>query len=319
MKHLQAAVIVVALVGATIGGSAAAQLSAIPPEIATKVRAFGPIFNEETRATFVALYAPLQPALAANVFVAAKIAYGQDERHRLDVIAPAQKPAPPAPVVIHIPGGAYVRGDKTLPGTPFHQNIGAFWARNGLIGVNATYRLAPKHQWPAAAQDIGAVVKWVRANIAAYGGDPNRILLMGHSSGASHIATYIFHEELQLASGDDGVVGAILLSGGYDPTTESTAGRRAYFGDDEGLYPARSAIRHVAGRALPVFIVFAEYDPPRFQIQATSLFNALCQRDSRCPRMKQLLGHSHNTEVLHIGTRDESLTSELTDFVWGLK
>src|SRR5687768_16079788 len=51
------------------------------------------------------------------------------------------------------------------------------------------------------------------------GGDRNRIVLMGHSSGASHVAIYIFHEELQPAGGDDGVVGAILLSGGYDPTT----------------------------------------------------------------------------------------------------
>jgi len=115
------------------------------------------------------------------------------------------------------------------------------------------------------------------------------------------------------------VVGAILLSGGYDPTTEATAGRRAYYGEDLSLYPARSAIRHVAGRTLPVFIGFAEYDPPRFQLQAVSLFKALCERDKRCPPMKELMGHSHNTEVLHIGTSDESLTAVLVAFVKGLK
>ena len=115
------------------------------------------------------------------------------------------------------------------------------------------------------------------------------------------------------------VVGAILLSGGYDPTTGSTAGRRAYFGEDESVYPARAAIRHVAGRTLPVFIGFAEYDPPRFQVQAVSLFKALCERDRRCPPMKQLFGHSHHTETLHIGTSDESLTGDLAAFEKGLK
>lgn len=319
MNHFQNATIMVALGGAIFSGSAAAQLSVIPPEVTAKVRAFGPVFNAETSASFRALYAPLQPPLGPDIVVKTDIAYGPDERHRLDVFAPAQKPAEPTPVVIHIPGGAYVRGDKTIPGTPFYQNIGAFWARNGIIGVNATYRLAPKHQWPMAAEDIGAAAKWVRANIAAYGGDRNRIVLMGHSSGAGHVATYIFHEELQPAGGDDGVVGAILLSGGYDPTTESTAGRLAYYGEDLSLYPARAAIRHVAGRTLPVFIGFAEYDPPRFQVQAVSLFKALCERDKRCPPMKQLLGHSHNTEILHIGTSDESLTADLAAFVKGLK
>jgi acetyl esterase/lipase len=319
MNHFQNAVIMVALGGAIFSGSAAAQLSAIPPEVAAKVRAFGPVFNAETSASFRALYAPLHAPLGPDIVVKTDIAYGPDERHRLDVFAPAQKQAQPAPVVIYIHGGAYVRGDKTIPGTPFYQNIGAFWARNGIIGVNATYRLAPKHQWPAAAQDIGAAAKWVRANIAAYGGDRTRIVLMGHSSGAGHVATYIFHEELQPAGGDDGVVGAILLSGGYDPTTGSTAGRRAYFGEDESLYPARAAIRHVEGRTLPVFIGFAEYDPPRFQVQAVSLFKALCERDKRCPPMKQLFGHSHHTETLHLGTRDESLTGDLAAFVKGLK
>lgn len=51
-------------------------------------------------------------------------------------------------------------------------------------GVNMTYRLAPRHTWPAAQEDIAAAVRWVRQNIASQGGDPRRIFLMGHSAGA---------------------------------------------------------------------------------------------------------------------------------------
>src|SRR5207244_10416095 len=135
---------------------------------------------------------------------------------------------------------------------------------NAMIGVNMTYRLAPKHQWSAGAQDVGAAIKWVRDNIGAHGGDPNRIVLMGHSAGASHIAGYLFHEGLWL-SGGDGVVGAIQLSGGYDPTSRQTEARRAYYGEDQTLYVERSPLHHVAARVVPIFIGFAEYDQPRYQ------------------------------------------------------
>jgi acetyl esterase/lipase len=129
----------------------------------------------------------------------------------------------------------------------------------------------------------------VRTNIGAYGDDPKRIVLMGHSAGASHVAGYLFHKQLQPADGDDSVIGAILLSGGYDPTAGMTDGRRAYYGEDQSLHAARSPLRHIG---------FAEYDPPRFQIEAINLFRALCERDNRCPPMKQLRGHNHLTECL---------------------
>jgi acetyl esterase/lipase len=319
MKRVRVAMLTIGLTSLALGGSAVAQLSAIPPDVTAKVRQVGPVFNDETRASARSVYTPLQPKIGPEILVKADLSYGPDERHKLDVVAPASKPAQPVPVVIFFHGGAYVRGNKTTPGTPFFQNVAAFWVRNGIVGVNATYRLAPKHQWPAGAQDVGAAAKWVRANIGAYGGDPNRIVLMGHSSGASHVSGYLFHTQLQPGDGNDGVIGAILLSGGYDPTTGMTDGRRAYYGDDQNLYAARSPLRHIASRSTPLFIGFAEYDPPRFQIEAINLFKAICERDRRCPPMKQLLGHNHHTEIYHIGTSDESISADLIAFVRGLK
>jgi acetyl esterase/lipase len=319
MKRFKGVILAAGVTSLAFGGAAVAQPSAIPPDIAAKVRALGPVLNDEVRASARSAYAPLQPKIGPEILVKADISYGPDERHKLDVFALAPKPTHPAPVVIFFHGGAYVRGDKTTAGTPFFGSIAAFWVRNGFIGVNATYRLAPKHQWPAGAQDVGAAAKWVRTSIGAYGGDPSRIVLMGHSAGASHVAGYLFHKQFQPADGDDGVIGAILLSGGYDPTSGMTAGRRAYYGEDQSLYAARSPLRHIAARATPIFIGFAEYDPPRFQIEAISLFKALCERDNHCPPMKQLRGHNHMTEVYHIGTPDESLSAEIIAFVRGLK
>ena len=141
---------------------------------------------------------------------------------------------------------------------------------------------------------------------------------MGHSSGASHITGYLFHKKPWL-SGSDGVIGAMLLSGGYDPTNEQTAGRSAYYGEDHTLYDERSPLRYIRTRLVPIFIVFAEYDPPRFQLEAIGLFRAICERDKRCPPMRQLLGHNHMTEVYHIGTSDDSVGSDLVAFVRSLK
>ena len=302
-------------------GTAAAQ---IPAEIAAKIREFGPVQNPKTIELGRALYAPLQPKPGSDVVVTKDIEYGPDERHRLDVFVPARKPAKPAPVVIFVHGGGYVGGAKSTPNTPFYESIGAFWARSRIIGVNTTYRLSPQHPWPAGGQDVADTVAWVRANIAQYGGDPLRIVLMGHSAGATHVATYLFYkdgspEKQPWPLSGDGVVGAILLSGWYDPATSTTAASRGYFGDDASLYPARAAVRQVASRTVPVFIGFAEYDPPGFQVEAVNLFKAICERDQRCPPMKQAHGHNHMTQIYHLGTSDRLLSSDLVDFVQRLK
>jgi acetyl esterase/lipase len=317
-KPVRVATFAIGLAAISTGDPVCGQPAGVPPEAAAKVRALGPVLNDEVRSSARSLYTPLQPKIGPDTLVRTNVAYGPDERHKLDLLAPALKPPALVPVVIFVHGGMYVRGDKSVPGTPFLQNIAAFWVRHNMIGVNMTYRLAPKHQWPAGAQDVGAALSWVRDNIAGYGGDPNRVVLMGHSAGASHIAGYLFHKELWPSDGD-GVIGAILLSGGYDLDSGQTEGRRAYYGEDRSLYAQRSPLRNVTSRSVPIFIGFAEYDPPRFQLEAIGLFKALCERDNRCPPLKQLLGHNHMTQVYHIGTADESLTADLLAFVRGLK
>ena len=93
--------------------AADAQLSAIPRELLTTVQALGPVLNDEVRGSARDLYAPLHPKLGPEKFVRTDLAYGPDERQKLDLLAPATKPATPVPVIIYVHGGMYVRGDKT--------------------------------------------------------------------------------------------------------------------------------------------------------------------------------------------------------------
>src|SRR3546814_8950681 len=113
----------------------------------------------------------------------ADIAYGSEERHRLDVY-PHDKAS--APVLLFLHGGGFVGGDKR--GDPlFYGNVGRYFAAHGYLTVLANYRLAPDATWPSGNEDIAAILSWIGGNAAAHGGDPERILIIGQSAGAAHV------------------------------------------------------------------------------------------------------------------------------------
>jgi acetyl esterase/lipase len=176
---------VFALAAAT---SANSQTNPMPPDIAAKLVEIGRVVGPEKTAP---LYAPLQekePYVGINV--TRDIKYGPGERNLLDVFLPEGAAGPP-PVLVFVHGGGFIRGNKRTPGTPFYDNIMLWAARNGMLGVNMTCRLAPQSLWPAGAEDVAAGVRWVRNTIASHGGDPERVFLMGHSAGATHVASYL--------------------------------------------------------------------------------------------------------------------------------
>ena len=137
-------------------------------------------------------------------------AYGKHERQRLDVFAP-DGIAEPRPVVIFVHGGGFVGGDRRTAGTPYYDNVGVWAARNGFVGVTMSYRLAPQFKFPAGPDDVAGAVAWVRENIAAHGGDPTAIVLLGQSAGASHVAAYGAR-----ADRDERVRAIAMMSGIYD-------------------------------------------------------------------------------------------------------
>lgn len=238
--------------------------------------------------------------------------YGTHERHRLDVFTPdgAQR----LPVLLFMHGGAYVGGDKHIDGSPFYTNIGAWAARNGMVGVNMTYRLAPQATWPAAQEDIASAVRWVRANVAAHGGDPSRIILMGHSAGASHVSNYLAHPRFHGADGP-GVAGAVIVSAFYDfEKLNATQTFFQYHGNDRAQYVQRSPLRGLLESRVPMLFAVAEFDTPDFNQQAEILKDTFC-RAGRCPRMLMLPRHSHMSEIYSVGTADVGLANEILGFV----
>jgi acetyl esterase/lipase len=111
------------------------------------------------------------------------VAYGPGERQRLDVYSP--KGVTRAPVLIFVHGGGWYRGGRE--DYPF---LGDAFVEKGYVTVIISYRVAPQAVFPAFVQDVATSVRWVKDNIANLGGDPDRIYLMGQSSGA-HIASLV--------------------------------------------------------------------------------------------------------------------------------
>lgn len=302
------------------GSPARGQVSLLPPDVQQVLAAVGPQWGKALAKNIETTIAAFQPLLKAapkdGVVVAKNIAYGEDAKQVLDVYRPQGRNE--APVVIYIHGGAYVRGDKDLHGE-IYGNIATWFARQGALGINATYRLAPAAKWPSAADDVRAMVKWAKESAARFGGDPNRIYLIGHSAGATHVASYIFDRSLQPATGP-GVSGAVLISGRYrleyDPADPNGKNMQASFGEDSSAYPARSPVTHIRdGERVPVFVVITEYDNPGLDVVGAELLAALCARDGACPRFTRLEKHNHLSEVAAFNTADEQLGREILEFM----
>jgi acetyl esterase/lipase len=285
--------------------------SPMPADIAAKLVEIGHTIDGRRTG---ALYAPLQEKEPyQGVKVERDVKYGPADRNLLDVFAP-EAATSPRPVLIFVHGGALVRGDRRIPGSPFNDNIMLWAVKNGFVGVNMTYRLVPEATWPAGPEDMGAAVAWVGREIAARGGDPSRVYPMGHSAGALHVASYVSHPEFYKVSGG-GLAGAIMISGTYDlATTNLSDAAKVYFGSDPALYAERSAIRGLIATKIPLMIASAELDPPHFIRQFEELKSATCEGPQGCIRAVMLPQHSHTSEVFSINTADTRLTDQILEF-----
>lgn len=284
------------------------------PETRKTIEALGLDLTPEMMGGTQTLFAETFRGMDPATEVERDLTYGPDPRHRLDLFTQAGTKG--APVLVYVHGGGFVMGDKrSSGGLPFYDNIGDFAARSGMVGVTITYRLAPDNPWPAGPEDLGLLVGWLRENIAAHGGDPERIFLMGQSAGAVHVASYVAHERFHSAP-RGGIAGALLISGIYDVVTaEANPFHKAYYGEDESRYGDCSTLQGLIDTDIPWLGTVSEFDGVDFQRQAAALVNAYAAARQRYPRMLWLHGHNHLSPALEIGSAGSALEPIIGDFV----
>src|SRR5688572_27457636 len=110
------------------------------------------------------------------------LAYGGDPAQRLDLFVPATKGFP---TLIFVHGGSLTSGDKA---DSDYGKVCDPFPGAGIACANVNYRLLSAAPWPAPAEDAAAAIAWLRDKLPTRGGDPRRLFLLGHSSGAMLVA-----------------------------------------------------------------------------------------------------------------------------------
>jgi triacylglycerol lipase len=181
-----------------------------------------------------------------------------------------------------------------------------------MVAVTMTYRLAPQHRWPAAAEDVAQAMAWVHEHIREFGGSPTRVVLVGHSAGAAHVASYVGGH----GGGDPSTLaGAVMISGLYEPAqAERSPLLFAYYGDDPARFASQSALPGLQSSRVPMLFGVAELDMPDFHRQATILLDAMLATHSVIPPFVVVGDHNHLSAVLSLGL-DEAVGAPLSRFV----
>ena len=296
-------------------------MTQIPLPMQQLMARIGPVWGKDIRGHSQMVNDAYAPLLAAanndGISVVRDVPYGPHARQVLDIFQPAAGalPAQNAGVVVFMHGGAFVRGDKQAS-PEIYDNLLYWFAKQGYVGVNIEYRLAPESSYPGGADDVALAMAWLHVNAAAHGGNPARLFLIGHSAGGTHVASYVF--DPALAYFGKYAACAVLISARLRadvlPENPNAEGVRAYFGNDATLYDQRSPVSHAACSKLPVFIVTAEFENPLLDVYGLEMAYRLSLARRQAPRYRQMREHNHMSMVAHFNGGEDALGREIIDF-----
>src|SRR5688572_1150975 len=251
---------------------------------------------------------------------------GAGKLQTLDVYSPPK--AIDLPVVFWIHGGGWQAGDKA----EVHLKPQVFNGK-GFILVSTNYRLLPNVDMATLTRDVARSIRWVHDHIAEHGGDPKRLLVMGHSAGAQLAALictderYLKEEGLSFAI----IKGCVPVDGDtYDiPAMIEVAetrqrlhglplpkfGHRIKFGNDLAKHKDFSAVTHVAkDKGIPPFLILYVAGHPDVTAQALRLGNVL--KDAGVPVTVFGAKETTHTKInADLGRSDDPATSALFAFV----
>jgi acetyl esterase/lipase len=234
----------------------------------------------------------------------------------MDVYVPATTPR--APVVLFIHGGSLEEAGERR-NSPMYAPVCPGLAQRGILCVTMDYRLAPAYRWPAMPQDVAAAVRWLKDSIAARGGDPERVFLIGHSSGC-HLAALValdtgYLAEQGLHSG--AVAGVVAMGCTLAPW--DTAGRAVTQSELEQAFTRDEQERRVYGslawrlRANPTSWV-GSHAPPFLVLVAESerYMPAILEEGARFVRLLRERERSADLRILS-GRRHVTTTTGFAD------
>lgn len=229
------------------------------------------------------LFAPLatfnaiMPKDGASRFVTSA-AYGSDPRQQLDIYAPAAPATGKRAVIVFFYGGSWNSGDRG--GYAF---VGRALAARGFVVVVPDYRLVPHVRYPAFVQDGAAALDWTFAHIDRWGGDPARVVVMGHSAGAYNAAMLAL-DPRWLGAARHRLRGLIGLAGPYDFLPLTSPATQAAFGAAPDL-AATQPVTYAGAGAPPALLATARDDTTVRARNSEHLAQRLTMHGSRAIRV----------------------------------
>lgn len=228
------------------------------------------------------------------------LAYGQLPRQNLDIYMPVANQAskaPLKPVIVFVYGGAWTVGNKDD-----YLFVGESFAKAGYVTVVINYRLAPAHKYPEYVQDTALALKWVNTHIQQYGGNPQQLIVMGHSAGAFNVVEAVDNQqwlkEVNLPVSNIKAVIGIAGPYSYDFRTDGT--RNAF---PANLTPAEvMPDRHVRADAPPHLLLTGSNDK-RVKLSNTQKMQAALQQQHIAVQHEVVQGASHVSIMASVANR----------------
>ena len=276
----------------------------ILPEVAERLAAPDPpgrqlvpflLFDREVQVTRGIQYAP-----------------GAGRRHQLDVYAP-RLGVREAPVLLQIHGGGWVIGDKREQALPLMNHLAA----RGWVCVAANYRLSPRATFPDHLVDLKRALRWIRENIAEFGGDPRFVAASGGSAGghlSSLLALTAGDPEYQpgFEEVDTSLRACVPFYGVYDltdhyglqaqPGIDSFFGRvvmKKRFAEEPDAFRKASPMHRIHADAPPFFVIHGSHDSLA-SVEEARHFAKLLRETSKAPvAYAEIPGAQHAFEVFH--------------------
>jgi acetyl esterase/lipase len=219
------------------------------------------------------------------------LAYGDAPRQRLDVYIPAG--ASKAPTVFMVHGGGWAKGDKRQ--WRVVKNKATHWLGKGCIFVCANYRMLPFADPLTQADDVANALAFVQSRLASWGGDPSRVIVMGHSAGAHLVSLLTVSSELTTRHGVRPWLATVSLDSAAMDVEQIMQRRHlrlydAAFRNDPSYWRRVSPMEQLKGKpAAPILIVCST------------------RREDSCPQ-----GRAFAAKAAHFGGQAEVLPVDLS-------
>jgi arylformamidase len=216
-----------------------------------------------------------------------RLAYGVSSHEALDLY---RAPHSGAPVVVYVHGGAWRGNSARVSAGPAEVFVAAgahYIALDFILVHEAEGSLFPM------AEQVRRAIAWVYQNAAGFGGDPARIHLAGHSSGAHLGACALITDwEKDYGVPADIIKSAILSSGMYELYPVSLSARSIYVSFTPAMIEALSPIRHLDRLNTPLTLAYGSLETPEFQRQARE-FAAALRNAGKQVELIQAEGYNH--------------------------